>query len=105
MAVCVGSPVDVASGGHSLAHFPFAGFPNFFKFSLPKPQVKSRVMGDSIGQYKGTIDCFVKTFRNDVMSFIPPFSFSVVYLLSCFVSFGNRVLVHFTRDLSPILEG
>lgn len=37
-AVCVGSPVDV---------------------------VKSRVMGDKTGMYTGTIDCFVKTMRND----------------------------------------
>eukprot|EP00898_Chlorokybus_atmophyticus_P001232 jgi/Chlat1/2109/Chrsp17S00184 len=37
-AVCIGSPVDV---------------------------VKSRVMGDSKGLYKGTIDCFVQTLKND----------------------------------------
>lgn len=37
-AVCVGSPVDV---------------------------VKSRVMGDKEGLYKGTLDCFAKTLAND----------------------------------------
>mmetsp|Transcript_11234 Transcript_11234/g.41128 ORF Transcript_11234/g.41128 Transcript_11234/m.41128 type:complete len:306 (+) Transcript_11234:81-998(+) len=37
-AVCVGSPVDV---------------------------VKSRVMGDSTGKYKGTLDCFIKTATQD----------------------------------------
>lgn len=36
-AVCVGSPVDV---------------------------VKSRIMGDKEGQYKGVVDCFVKTLRD-----------------------------------------
>ncbi|KAG6543464.1 hypothetical protein Mapa_015134 [Marchantia paleacea] len=46
IAVCVGSPVDV---------------------------VKSRMMGDSTA-YKGTIDCFVKTFKNDgVMAFYKGF--------------------------------
>ncbi|XP_024367284.1 mitochondrial uncoupling protein 1 [Physcomitrium patens] len=38
IAVCVGSPVDV---------------------------VKSRMMGGGQGAYKGTIDCFVQTFKND----------------------------------------
>jgi len=38
LAVCVGSPVDV---------------------------VKSRMMGSAPGTYKGTIDCFMKTFSND----------------------------------------
>ncbi|ONK76844.1 uncharacterized protein A4U43_C02F410 [Asparagus officinalis] len=40
VAVCIGSPVDV---------------------------VKSRMMGDSA--YKGTLDCFVKTLKNDVCPF------------------------------------
>lgn len=38
MACCVGSPVDV---------------------------VKSRVMGDTTGMYKGTVDCFMKTLASD----------------------------------------
>ncbi|GJP63366.1 hypothetical protein CLOP_g20441, partial [Closterium sp. NIES-67] len=63
-AVCIGSPVDV---------------------------VKSRVMGDSTGQYKGTVDCFVKTFRNDGLlafykGFIPNFgrlgSWNVIMFLT-----------------------
>lgn len=63
-AVCIGSPVDV---------------------------VKSRVMGDSTGQYKGTVDCFVKTFRNDGVlafykGFIPNFgrlgSWNVIMFLT-----------------------
>ncbi|CAI5460868.1 unnamed protein product, partial [Closterium sp. Yama58-4] len=63
-AVCIGSPVDV---------------------------VKSRVMGDSSGQYKGTLDCFVKTFRNDGVlafykGFIPNFgrlgSWNVIMFLT-----------------------
>jgi len=33
---------------------------------LSLQQVKSRVMGDKEGLYKGTVDCFIKTFRNDV---------------------------------------
>eukprot|EP00270_Netrium_digitus_P018378 TRINITY_DN6975_c0_g1_i3.p1 TRINITY_DN6975_c0_g1~~TRINITY_DN6975_c0_g1_i3.p1 ORF type:complete len:328 (-),score=68.30 TRINITY_DN6975_c0_g1_i3:166-1149(-) len=50
-AVCIGSPVDV---------------------------VKSRVMGDAEGKYKGTLDCFIKTFRSDGVTafykgFIPNF--------------------------------
>lgn len=64
VAVCVGSPVDV---------------------------VKSRVMGDSTGKYSGTIDCFVKTFRNDGLGafykgFIPNFgrlgSWNVIMFLT-----------------------
>ena len=52
VATCIGSPVDV---------------------------VKSRVMGDSAGVYKGTIDCFVKTFTNEGIfafyrGFIPNFT-------------------------------
>ncbi|CAI7791381.1 unnamed protein product [Closterium sp. NIES-54] len=63
-AVCIGSPVDV---------------------------VKSRVMGDSSGQYKGTLDCFLKTFRNDGVlafykGFIPNFgrlgSWNVIMFLT-----------------------
>eukprot|EP00897_Mesotaenium_endlicherianum_P009725 jgi/Mesen1/8781/ME000526S08092 len=51
VAVCVGSPVDV---------------------------VKSRVMGDTAGQFTGTVDCFIKTFRNEGVTafykgFIPNF--------------------------------
>jgi hypothetical protein len=42
-------------------------------------QVKSRVMGDASGQYKGTIDCFVKTFKNEVR-------------LGCFSSFYRCIL-------------
>jgi len=34
-------------------------------FGSPVDVVKSRVMGDSTGQYKGVIDCFVKTMKND----------------------------------------
>ncbi|KAG2447691.1 hypothetical protein HYH02_007151 [Chlamydomonas schloesseri] len=50
-AVCIGSPVDV---------------------------VKSRVMGDREGKFKGVIDCFVKTARNEgplafYKGFIPNF--------------------------------
>eukprot|EP00210_Caulerpa_lentillifera_P008247 g7872.t2 len=46
-AVCIGSPVDV---------------------------VKSRIMGDQKGLYKGVLDCFVKTFRNDgVLAFYKGF--------------------------------
>ncbi|KAG2430272.1 hypothetical protein HXX76_010368 [Chlamydomonas incerta] len=50
-AVCIGSPVDV---------------------------VKSRVMGDRDGKFKGVIDCFVKTARNEgplafYKGFIPNF--------------------------------
>eukprot|EP00245_Coleochaete_scutata_P017764 TRINITY_DN887_c0_g1_i1.p1 TRINITY_DN887_c0_g1~~TRINITY_DN887_c0_g1_i1.p1 ORF type:complete len:337 (-),score=53.47 TRINITY_DN887_c0_g1_i1:609-1547(-) len=64
IAVCVGSPVDV---------------------------VKSRIMGDSAGQYKGTIDCFVKTFKNDGIGafykgFVPNFgrlgSWNVIMFLT-----------------------
>ncbi|GAQ86261.1 Mitochondrial oxidative phosphorylation uncoupling protein [Klebsormidium nitens] len=64
IAVCVGSPVDV---------------------------VKSRVMGDASGQYKGTIDCFVKTFKSDGIGafykgFIPNFgrlgSWNVIMFLT-----------------------
>ena len=52
VATCVGSPVDV---------------------------VKSRVMGDKEGLYKGTVDCFVKTFRNEGIGafyrgFVPNFT-------------------------------
>lgn len=64
VAVCVGSPVDV---------------------------VKSRVMGDHAKQYAGTLDCFVKTFRNDGIlafykGFIPNFgrlgSWNVIMFLT-----------------------
>ncbi|XP_075265099.1 uncharacterized protein LOC142357341 [Convolutriloba macropyga] len=34
-------------------------------FGSPVDVVKSRVMGDSQGLYKGVVDCFVKTFKND----------------------------------------
>ena len=34
-------------------------------------QVKSRMMGAGQGAYKGTIDCFVQTFKNDVRALIP----------------------------------
>ncbi|CAM6103348.1 unnamed protein product [Calypogeia fissa] len=63
-AVCVGSPVDV---------------------------VKSRIMGDSAKQYSGTLDCFIKTFRNDGITafykgFIPNFgrlgSWNVIMFLT-----------------------
>ncbi|MEW5297093.1 MAG: hypothetical protein WDW36_000323 [Sanguina aurantia] len=52
VAVCVGSPVDV---------------------------VKSRVMGDKDGRYKGVVDCFVKTARDEGMlafykGFMPNFA-------------------------------
>ncbi len=48
IAVCVGSPVDV---------------------------VKSRVMGDKVGKYKGTLDCFAQTLKNDgPMAFYKGFS-------------------------------
>ena len=41
--------------------------------------VKSRIMGDSAGKYKGTIDCFVKTFTNEGIfafyrGFVPNFT-------------------------------
>lgn len=64
VATCIGSPVDV---------------------------VKSRVMGDSQGLYKGTLDCFVKTFSNEGIfafykGFIPNFtrlgSWNVVMFLT-----------------------
>jgi solute carrier family 25 uncoupling protein 8/9 len=64
VACCVGSPVDV---------------------------VKSRVMGDSVGAYKGFFDCVVKTARNDGLGafykgFIPNFgrlgSWNVVMFLT-----------------------
>ncbi|KAL3690707.1 hypothetical protein R1sor_004358 [Riccia sorocarpa] len=64
IAVCVGSPVDV---------------------------VKSRMMGDSTGQYKGTVDCFVKTFKSDGITafykgFVPNFgrlgSWNVIMFLT-----------------------
>lgn len=57
----------------------------------PVDVVKSRVMGDSQGLYKGTLDCFVKTFRNDgplafYKGFIPNFtrlgSWNVVMFLT-----------------------
>lgn len=63
-AVCVGSPVDV---------------------------VKSRIMGDSKGQYSGVLDCFVKTAKNDGITafykgFLPNFgrlgSWNVVMFLT-----------------------
>jgi len=34
-------------------------------FGSPVDVVKSRVMGDSSGRYRGVVDCFVKTMRND----------------------------------------
>ena len=45
----------------------------------PVDVVKSRVMGDSAGLYSGTVDCFVKTFKNDGITafykgFIPNFA-------------------------------
>eukprot|EP00271_Cylindrocystis_brebissonii_P012819 TRINITY_DN32324_c0_g1_i1.p1 TRINITY_DN32324_c0_g1~~TRINITY_DN32324_c0_g1_i1.p1 ORF type:complete len:308 (-),score=48.49 TRINITY_DN32324_c0_g1_i1:722-1645(-) len=64
VAVCVGSPVDV---------------------------VKSRVMGDHAKVYSGTVDCFVKTFRNEGIGafykgFIPNFgrlgSWNVIMFLT-----------------------
>ncbi|KAK9822131.1 hypothetical protein WJX74_009601 [Apatococcus lobatus] len=64
VAVCVGSPVDV---------------------------VKSRMMGDKDNLYKGVLDCFGKTFRNEGMlafynGFIPNFarlgSWNVVMFLT-----------------------
>ncbi|QDZ21687.1 uncoupling protein [Chloropicon primus] len=40
----------------------------------PVDVVKSRVMGDSAGLYSGTVDCFVKTLKNDgVMAFYKGF--------------------------------
>ncbi|EHA8590115.1 mitochondrial uncoupling protein 1 [Cocos nucifera] len=47
-AVCVGSPVDVVS----------------FQANCSLVLVKSRMMGDS--SYKSTLDCFIKTLKNDV---------------------------------------
>eukprot|EP00850_Spirogloea_muscicola_P016159 SM000129S26146 [mRNA] locus=s129:268061:270037:- [translate_table: standard] len=75
-AVCIGSPVDV---------------------------VKSRVMGDSVGQYKGTIDCFVKTFANDGLGafykgFIPNFgrlgSWNVIMFLTL-----EQAKKYFTKEV------
>lgn len=37
-------------------------------YSISVWQVKSRMMGDS-SAYKSTLDCFVKTLKNDVSSF------------------------------------
>eukprot|EP01024_Parvocaulis_polyphysoides_P021263 TRINITY_DN2006_c1_g2_i1.p1 TRINITY_DN2006_c1_g2~~TRINITY_DN2006_c1_g2_i1.p1 ORF type:complete len:297 (-),score=35.46 TRINITY_DN2006_c1_g2_i1:178-1068(-) len=63
-AVCIGSPVDV---------------------------VKSRIMGDTAGKYKGVLDCFYKTFVNDGVlafykGFVPNFgrlgSWNVVMFLT-----------------------
>jgi solute carrier family 25 uncoupling protein 8/9 len=43
-------------------------------FGSPVDVVKSRVMGDRAGVYKGVVDCFVKTFRNDgIMAFYKGF--------------------------------
>ena len=40
----------------------------------PVDVVKSRVMGDSVGMYSGTVDCFVKTLKNDgIMAFYKGF--------------------------------
>ena len=40
----------------------------------PVDVVKSRVMGDSVGMYSGTVDCFVKTMKNDgIMAFYKGF--------------------------------
>lgn len=33
-------------------------------------QVKSRMMGGKGGAYKGTVDCFIQTFKNDVRASI-----------------------------------
>eukprot|EP01026_Neomeris_dumetosa_P014160 TRINITY_DN1508_c0_g1_i12.p1 TRINITY_DN1508_c0_g1~~TRINITY_DN1508_c0_g1_i12.p1 ORF type:complete len:298 (+),score=29.93 TRINITY_DN1508_c0_g1_i12:85-978(+) len=63
-AVCIGSPVDV---------------------------VKSRIMGDTAGKYRGVLDCFYKTFVNDGVTafykgFIPNFgrlgSWNVIMFLT-----------------------
>ena len=57
----------------------------------PVDVVKSRVMGDSVGAYSGTLDCFVKTLKNDgplafYKGFIPNFtrlgSWNVVMFLT-----------------------
>ncbi len=57
----------------------------------PVDVVKSRVMGDSKGMYSGTLDCFVKTLKNDgplafYKGFIPNFtrlgSWNVVMFLT-----------------------
>ena len=64
VAVCVGSPVDV---------------------------VKSRVMGDKVGQYNGMLDCFAKTYAKEGLpafykGFLPNFarlgSWNVVMFMS-----------------------
>jgi solute carrier family 25 (mitochondrial uncoupling protein), member 8/9 len=64
VAVCVGSPVDV---------------------------VKSRVMGDKVGQYNGMFDCFAKTYAKEGLpafykGFLPNFarlgSWNVVMFMS-----------------------
>lgn len=40
----------------------------------PVDVVKSRVMGDSVGMYSGTVDCFIKTMKNDgIMAFYKGF--------------------------------
>ncbi|XP_038901024.1 mitochondrial uncoupling protein 2-like isoform X3 [Benincasa hispida] len=75
-AVCIGSPVDVSVNvGFDAMVFPF--------------QIKSRMMGDST--YKNTIDCFVKTLKNEgpfafYKGFLPNFgrlgSWNVVMFLT-----------------------
>jgi hypothetical protein len=57
IAVCVGSPVDV---------------------------VKSRMMGSSSTAYKGTVDCFVQTLKNDVHLPLPHLCFFPSTSLLCF---------------------
>lgn len=86
-AVCIGSPVDVVT--YLYSHFSFewliisavyswltctklcigsevacCWFSLLFAFSILFFQVKSRMMGDSA--YKSTLDCFIKTLKNDV---------------------------------------
>mmetsp|Transcript_36309 Transcript_36309/g.91242 ORF Transcript_36309/g.91242 Transcript_36309/m.91242 type:complete len:300 (+) Transcript_36309:136-1035(+) len=47
-------------------------------FGSPVDVVKSRVMGDRVGKYKGVVDCFVQTAKNDGLGafykgFVPNF--------------------------------
>jgi hypothetical protein len=47
-------------------------------------QVKSRMMGSSSTAYKGTVDCFVQTLKNDVHLPFPSLCFFPSTSLLCF---------------------
>ena len=55
-------------------------------------QVKSRMMGDS--SYKSTLDCFIKTLKNDVWLLCALLFFSLMIFTSIFLSISiNRMCI------------